>query len=103
MILKPCEGFEIKLEDFNVHTFNCHVNIDKDFRGKIAVNACKILIDGIFKTTDKTKLVAFIPKSQRHIRLFVSQLGFKKEGCLTKFSAEHKEDTLILSLNKGDE
>lgn len=100
MILHITDGFDIRLDEFNPHTYNCHINIIKPYRGRQAIEACEKIINAIFEMTDKTKLVAFIPRSKRHVRLFVRQIGFTEEGCLTAFSAENKEDTFIYSYNK---
>jgi len=112
MIIKVCEGFEINFVELNETTFNCHIDVVKPLRGSFAVAMCKEVINTIFKLTNKTKLVVFIPAYQRHIRLFLNQIGLRQEGVITKDSEEYKAikdpeenkpDIIIFSISKERE
>lgn len=103
MELLLCDGVTITLNEFSRWSFIVHINVTPELRGSFANKIFAGVADKILAETGKTKLITIIPKSLRHVLLFGYQLGFVKEGMLTNFSEDKREDSIILVYNKKGE
>lgn len=68
------------LHPWNTICYEVHTCILPEYRGKMAVRACKELKDYMFSNTPCMKIVTHIPVNNKPAQILATQAGMEKEG-----------------------
>lgn len=86
-------------------TYQVHIGVDPEGRGKEAVGAAKEAIKWFFDNYPSThKLVAYIPTTNRLSQVFASLVGMRREGvCMKSFLKDGRLiDQVVYGLSRED-
>jgi hypothetical protein len=89
---------------WNKATLECHIILQKRWRGEKGIEAGKLARDYLLNHTPYQKLIVRIADSNRHAIIFSLKLGFKKEGLVTKCYPKKGEllDLVIMGVSKEE-
>jgi len=81
-VLMPNEGSVFAFVPYNEHLFNVHLGILPEYRGKVAIAACKDAFAWMFANTDCIKIIGLESVKHRAAIRFITSLGVDREGTL---------------------
>jgi len=82
VVLMPNEGSVFAFVGYDSHISQIHLGVLPQWRGKVAVQACKECFHWIFEHTECTKIVGFENAANRAAIRFIGLLGVDREGLL---------------------
>lgn len=104
LMLSPASGIIFTFARLNGATWEGHISVIREARGKEAIAAARETITWMFTQTSARKIVGFTPVFNRPAVLFSKLVGFKQEGRIIKSWLKNGvlHDQIVFGLCKED-
>ena len=103
-VLMPNEDSVFVFTPLSMNMYIVHTNVLPKSRGKVAIRAGKEVVRWMFKNTQCTSIISFVPSWNKQTLIYGSLVGLKRIGIIEKSFKKNDimYDQVIIGIMKGD-